>query len=338
MVVSFSAEQPTRYKYDKSKVTSQCDKETDIIGLEEWRMSLKNKKSDDNNNEQLDNDNTNEKRSSPVITKQNKKKWSSRMYLDEDENTSNTSPITGKRNTSPISSKFSSTNTKTNNSTLPILRGSKKEQTIKSKKKKKKRNMLDSDSSSEEESFIDKESFGILKLKKRVRIDQEKKKLAAAEQFQVEQHHETEQQTIDVGELKGNVSNAASSNDGIDHHETATLVDKEKSQSAAIASSEVDKSTSISSIDLHNNDDSSLALIGEARHTSESAAAVDLESIVTTDCGGEDDKLLRICGDIDESTSKESADAVDQLTIALPKEEDDMEVEVIEDQPRVKSS
>jgi len=31
MVVSFSEDQPTRYKYDESKATSQCNKEADII-------------------------------------------------------------------------------------------------------------------------------------------------------------------------------------------------------------------------------------------------------------------------------------------------------------------
>ena len=151
---------------------------------------------------------------------------------------------------------------------------------------------------------------------------------------------------------------AAFSNDGISHHETATLVDKEKSQSAAkvlnnvatqrdneeheaasllvdedvsqlaavTAISEDKSSASVSVVQV----DASSLVVEEAKHINESAAAVDLESIVTTDCGGEYDKLSRICGDIDESTSKESADAVDQLTIALPKEEDDMEVEVVE--------
>ena len=156
MVVSFSEDQPTRYKYDQSKIPSQCDKEADIITANVYeQLKL------------LDNSNSKKK----ITTKKNKK-WSPRMCSDEDENTSNTSPITGKRNTSPISSKFSSTNTSpiirnfstntnfttkssksSNKTTLPI-RGSKKEQTIKSKKKKKKRNMLDSDSSSEEEIFI----------------------------------------------------------------------------------------------------------------------------------------------------------------------------------------
>ena len=69
MVVSFSEEQPTRYKYDISKSTIQCDKEADIITANVYEQ-LK-----------LDNNSNSKKKRG---TKKNKK-WSPRMYLVEDE-------------------------------------------------------------------------------------------------------------------------------------------------------------------------------------------------------------------------------------------------------------
>jgi len=315
MVVSFSEEQPTIiYKYDISKSTSQCNKEADIITASVYeQLKL------------LDNFNSKKKRGpkkiircSPIIDAgiEKNKKLGLGLYSDVDENTSNTSPTCGKY--SPNNNTNLSTESSTMLSTSPHAsqRGSKKEQTLIESKKKKKRNMLDSDSSSEEEAPLTKESFGILQLKRRVRIDQEKKKRAAAaeqsmvEQYQMEvelqptidegayqskvgQHHmEVEQQSVDVGD---------SSKDGIDdQEETASFVDKDKSQS-----------------------------INES-----AAAVVDLESICTTDCGGEDIEELR---GIDKSSSKESKVVADRPVIkekeqSVPpsKEDDDMEVEVIE--------
>jgi len=328
MVVSFSEEQPTIiYKYDISKSTSQCNKEADIITASVYeQLKL------------LDNFNSKKKRGpkkiircSPIIDAgiEKNKKLGLGLYSDVDENTSNTSPTCGKY--SPNNNTNLSTESSTMLSTSPHAsqRGSKKEQTLIESKKKKKRNMLDSDSSSEEEVPLTKESFGILQLKKRVRIDREKKKRAATtaatatEQSKIEQHQmEVEQQTVDAGELNVHVLDDVATRDDDVNQEA----DHMSHSAAAVTLSVVDKEASARLPSLAVQADASSLV---------SAAAVDLESIYTTDCGGDGDKESR--------GVEESAVTADQLTIqdkepTVPpvKEDDYMEVEVVEDQ-QVKS-